>query len=373
MGLRPLHARSVGVPAQACPRRKVKLLPRGAAALPADQPELRPPPEGMRRPGGEAGPSRLRPCGRPGPGGPGSGPSRSSAPTQPCRGATAVAPLPDEGDGPVTVRLKVRDPPAERERVVLPEILEVSHLEPRPLHDAPQARATPRCSVGITPPPRSPPSGVRAAATASFPRRTPISRPSDEFAGDVARSWSDITWAISSIGTCGRKVVGPRRITCSMGSSRPFSSSSSRSMPMTISSSFTTTHASHPAARTRSRTSPIGSCRRHVGASRRATSPAADAGRSCPLVKARSKPVELAFHIVIDLVSLALEPPRGPRAEVSGRVPAVDDDRLARVELPSRLRLDLPQRQVDRAGKMVFLELLRSQHLDQLCASIDQA
>ena len=45
------------------------------------------------------------------------------------------------------------------------------------------------------------------------------------------------------------------------------------------------------------------------------------------------QPVELPGRVVVDLLEAkALEPPRGPRAEVSGRVPAVDDDRTVPVE-----------------------------------------
>lgn len=44
--------------------------------------------------------------------------------------------------------------------------------------------------------------------------------------GEVGRSWSTMNRAISAIGTCGRNVLGPGRMTCSTGSSRPFASSS---------------------------------------------------------------------------------------------------------------------------------------------------
>ena len=49
-------------------------------------------------------------------------------------------------------------------------------------------------------------------------------------------------------------------------------------------SSFTTTHASQPAARTRSRTAPIRSSRRHVGVSFRAISPALGCSAYLPTV-----------------------------------------------------------------------------------------
>src|SRR6266508_4637477 len=52
--------------------------------------------------------------------------------------------------------------------------------------------------------------------------------------------------------------------------------------------------------------------------------------------------VQLPGLVVVDLSEPdALEPPRGPRAEVSGGVPAVDDDRPGRIQAGPRFRFDL--------------------------------
>ncbi len=60
--------------------------------------------------------------------------------------------------------------------------------------------------------------------------------------------------------------------------------------------------------------------------------------------KTGREPVEFPVDVVVDLrVPQALEPPRGSWTEVSGGVPAVDDDRPGRSELPSGLGLDLPE------------------------------
>jgi len=60
--------------------------------------------------------------------------------------------------------------------------------------------------------------------------------------------------------------------------------------------------------------------------------------------QASGQPVELTVRVVVDLGEPeALEPPRGSWAEVSGRVPAVHDDRSAWVERLPGLGLDLAQ------------------------------
>lgn len=120
-------------------------------------------------------------------------------------------------------------------------------------------------------------------------------------------------WVSSSIGTWGRNVLGPGRMTCSTGS-----------WPVGV-----------PAL-----------------------------GR-----QAGGQPVELTGHVVVDLGEpKALEPPRGSWAEVSGRVPAVHDDGPAWVERPSGLGLELAEGQVDRTREVVFLELFRGQDVDHLGA-----
>jgi hypothetical protein len=113
-----------------------------------------------------------------------------------------------------------------------------------------------------------------ATRAASSLRSSPTRRPSEVVTGEDGRSWWTMRWASSSIGTWGRKVLGPGRMTCSTGSCWSRWSSSARSRPSTTRWWFTTTQASHPAARVRSRTWPIGSSSRQVGTSRRATSPA---------------------------------------------------------------------------------------------------
>jgi len=89
--------------------------------------------------------------------------------------------------------------------------------------------------------------------------------------------------------------------------------------------------------------------------------------------KAGGEPVELAGGVVVDLrESEALEPPRGPWTEISGRVPAVDDDGRVLVEFACRLRLDLAQGQVDRAREVVLFEFLAGQDLHDLRPHVHQ-
>ena len=78
-------------------------------------------------------------------------------------------------------------------------------------------------------------------------------------------------------------------------------------------------------------------------------------------------PVEFAIHVVVHAVeSEALEPPRGPWAQVSGRVPAVDDDRPAGIQHGSGLGLQLPKRKTYGPGEMILFVLGRRQDLDNL-------
>jgi hypothetical protein len=79
------------------------------------------------------------------------------------------------------------------------------------------------------------------------------------------------------------------------------------------------------------------------------------------------QPVELAAHVVVHLMEpKALEPPRGSWAQVSGRVPAVDEYRPNRIERPPGLRLEASKWQTDGSRKMVLLELLSGQYLHHL-------
>src|SRR5438132_6473199 len=79
------------------------------------------------------------------------------------------------------------------------------------------------------------------------------------------------------------------------------------------------------------------------------------------------QPVRLSRLVVVDLAeSQALEPPRGSRADVSGRVPAVHDDRPIGIEPVPGLLVDSADRDADGARKVLLLILLARQHLDQL-------
>jgi hypothetical protein len=71
------------------------------------------------------------------------------------------------------------------------------------------------------------------------------------------------------------------------------------------------------------------------------------------------------MRVVVDVLEAqGLEPPRGPRGQVSSAVPAVDDYRTSLIELADAFGVDMPQRNTDGAGKVVFLELLCRQDLD---------
>src|SRR5207244_244863 len=86
----------------------------------------------------------------------------------------------------------------------------------------------------------------------------------------------------------------------------------------------------------------------------------------------RRQPVLLPGLVVVYLSEAkALEPPRGPWAHVSGGVPAVDDHGAGGVEQGGRL-LDAPKRDVDRAGQVLVLVLLRRQDLHELSALTDE-
>jgi hypothetical protein len=90
--------------------------------------------------------------------------------------------------------------------------------------------------------------------------------------------------------------------------------------------------------------------------------------------EAACRPVGLPGDVVVDLGEAELlEPPRGPRAQVSERVVAVDDDRLLRIEL-SRCPLgEVTQRDVDGTGQVLVVVLPGGQHLDELGTVFDQS
>ena len=112
-----------------------------------------------------------------------------------------------------------------------------------------------------------------AARSASSRISRPISLPAEVVMGAFGRSCVAMNSAISAMGTCGRNVLGPGRMADSAVSSSSWPSCSTRSSPMTICSSLTTTQASHRAARTRFRASRRGSSRWHVGTSGARPSP----------------------------------------------------------------------------------------------------
>ena len=76
------------------------------------------------------------------------------------------------------------------------------------------------------------------------------------------------------------------------------------------------------------------------------------------------QPVELPADVVVHLREPeAFEPPRGSWAQVSGRIPAVDEYGPERIELFLGLGLEVSERETDGSRKMVGLELLPGQHL----------
>jgi hypothetical protein len=78
-------------------------------------------------------------------------------------------------------------------------------------------------------------------------------------------------------------------------------------------------------------------------------------------------PVGLSRDVVVDpLEAGALEPRRGPRAQVSLVVVAVGDHRPGAVERSRRLAVELLERDVERARQVLVLVLGDRQHLDQL-------
>jgi len=100
-------------------------------------------------------------------------------------------------------------------------------------------------------------------------RTSPTSLPSEVVTGELSRLRSTIVRRISATLTNGRYVLGPGRMARSTGRSGSAWSSLARSSPSTTRSWLTTTHASHPAAMARLRTSPSRSPREQVGTSRR--------------------------------------------------------------------------------------------------------
>src|SRR5262249_37476379 len=81
------------------------------------------------------------------------------------------------------------------------------------------------------------------------------------------------------------------------------------------------------------------------------------------------QPVELSGYVVVHVLEPeALEPPRGSWAQISGRVPTVDEYGPARIELCLGFGFEASERETDRSRKMVSLELFPGQHLHHLRA-----
>src|SRR5262249_12820132 len=93
-----------------------------------------------------------------------------------------------------------------------------------------------------------------AARSASSRTRSPMSSPAEVVTGALGSLCVTMYVAISSMGTCGRKVLGPGRMADSAVRFPSRSSCSARRRPITIRSSLITTQTSHPADRTRLRT-----------------------------------------------------------------------------------------------------------------------
>jgi len=96
----------------------------------------------------------------------------------------------------------------------------------------------------------------------------------------------------------------------------------------------------------------------------------ADAGAARPLTFDREPiraPVGFTGAVVVDAREAdTLEPPRGSWADVSLVVVAVRDHRKALVELAGRRAVEQLEWDVDRAGQMFVVVLVRRQHFDEL-------
>jgi hypothetical protein len=81
------------------------------------------------------------------------------------------------------------------------------------------------------------------------------------------------------------------------------------------------------------------------------------------------KPIRLAGSVAKDLSKTeTFEPPRGPRAQVSLVIVAINDHRPVAVERGRRPAVQFFQRDVDRAGQPLFFILFGGQRLDELRA-----
>jgi hypothetical protein len=85
------------------------------------------------------------------------------------------------------------------------------------------------------------------------------------------------------------------------------------------------------------------------------------------------EPVDLPGHVVVDLGEPErFEPARGSCAEVSERVPAVDDDRTPALEHSCALGSQALEREAHGSRKMALLVLFLRKCLDELRAIGEQ-
>jgi hypothetical protein len=77
------------------------------------------------------------------------------------------------------------------------------------------------------------------------------------------------------------------------------------------------------------------------------------------------RPIRFARRVAEDLgKTQADEPPRGSRAQVSLIIVAVDDDWLLPIKLSGALRIEMPQKDVDRSRQMLFLVFRSGEYLE---------
>jgi hypothetical protein len=79
-------------------------------------------------------------------------------------------------------------------------------------------------------------------------------------------------------------------------------------------------------------------------------------------------PVDLAARVIVDLLETELsQPPRGPRTHVSEGVPAVDNDRLGRLQDRDGVGVKLFERDIHCPRKVLLVILVARKDLNELC------
>jgi hypothetical protein len=100
------------------------------------------------------------------------------------------------------------------------------------------------------------------------------------------------------------------------------------------------------------------------------------AGNACHSSLARQsigEPVDFSSHIIEYVAETkALKPPRGPRAQVSEIVKAVDDDRLVVLEPSCRLPIQLLEGDTDCPSQVLTLVFRHRQHIHQLRSGFEK-